>query len=59
MKNVALIIPVLNCKDGLLEEISDISRKYADRCDSSKIPFLSTWTKQQKEGIPPSLKKPG
>lgn len=31
--------------DALLEEISDIARKYQDRCDTSKIACTSTWKK--------------
>ncbi len=47
----------ITLKDGLLEEIRDVSRKYADRCDLSKIPCVSTWTKNQNKGIPSSINK--
>ncbi len=45
---------------GLLEEIKDIAKHYAGRCDLSKIPCRSLWTKDRPEtaGVP-SLNKAG
>ena len=39
-------------EDGLLEEVTDVARKYADRADRDKIPATSTWTRRQKPGVP-------
>ncbi len=37
---------------GLLEEVTEVARKYKDRADLSKIPSTSTWTAKQQPGVP-------
>ncbi len=37
---------------GLLTEVTDIAKKYAERADMDKIPSSSLWTKAQKAGVP-------
>ena len=37
--------------DGLLTEVVDVARRWADRCDRSRIPCLSAWTRRQAAAI--------
>lgn len=39
-------------REGLLLEVTEIAKKYAHRVDYSKIPARSTWTTEQRPGIP-------
>lgn len=44
------LVPI-TLNEGLLSEITEIAKKYANRADHSKIPAMSTWTKQQQPGV--------
>ncbi len=37
--------------NGLLEEVLDVAKKYASRCDKKRIPCISAWTKTQEQAI--------
>jgi UDP-sulfoquinovose synthase len=41
----------ITLKDGLLEEISQVARKYQSRCDRSLIPCMSAWNSDRQAAI--------
>ena len=40
---------------GLLSEVTEIARRYANRCDRSRIPCTSYWTRERAQAQRPSL----
>ena len=50
-KFLALGLDPITLKEGLLQEVTDIAKKYKDRCDESKILAKSKWVKEKKRQV--------
>lgn len=37
--------------NGLMNEVVDVAKRYADRCNRSRIPCVSAWTQTQAQAL--------
>jgi UDP-sulfoquinovose synthase len=44
---LAMGLEPITLEEGILGEVSDIARRYSERCDRSKIPSVSYWNREQ------------